>query len=145
MSEKLTVSSQHHDDGFWPSLIDPLRQFGATVANFFSPRADAANTEKHYEINLELPGVKEEDIEITLHDGVLMVKGEKRASREEKSKTFYFSERSYGMFQRSFRVPPDTNPEAIDASYADGVLTLLLPKLEPEKPAARRIEINRDK
>ena len=95
--------SPHSHSEWWPHLSDPLRRFGSKVAEFFTPASDAAATDDAYVVEVELPGVKEEDINIELHGNVVSVKGEKRSSHEEKGKTYYFSERSYGAFQRAFQ------------------------------------------
>ena len=94
-----------HEGGFWPSVMDPLRSAGEKIASFFAPSADAASTEDIYEINIELPGVSSENVGVELHDNVLTVKGEKRVEREQSGKTYYFSERRFGSFHRSFRLP----------------------------------------
>ncbi|MDD9905640.1 MAG: Hsp20/alpha crystallin family protein [Rhodospirillaceae bacterium] len=127
----------------WPHLFEPFRTAAASVANFFSPSADAANAENAYEINMELPGVAPEDIDVSLHDHVLTIKGEKKNSREEKTKTYYFTERSYGAFQRSFRLPGDVDASDIGADFNDGVLTLTLPKTSPAKREEEKIAVRR--
>ena len=127
----------------WPHLFEPFRNAVASVANFFSPSVDAANAEDAYEINMELPGVAPEDIDVPLHDHVLTIKGEKRNTREEKTKTYYFTERSYGAFQRSFRLPGDVDASDIGADFNDGVLTLTLPKTSPAKREEKKIAVRR--
>jgi len=117
-------------ESWWPHVVDPLRQLGAKIANFFTPTADAAALDEAYEVNLELPGVAEEDIEIEVRDGVMTVKGEKRSSRETEGRHFYFSERTYGAFQRAFRLPADVDEDRIEAHAEKGVLHVLMPKLE---------------
>ena len=109
-----------HEGGFWPHVLDPLRNAGEKIANFFAPSADVASTDDVYEIKIELPGVAEKDIAVELHDNVLVVKGEKRFEREENVKTYYFSERRFGAFHRSFRLPEDVDPEKISADFSDG-------------------------
>lgn len=135
-----TTGAAHGD--WWPYISGPFRNLGNRIHDFFSPQADAATTENAYQIELELPGVKEDDIDISLHDGVLMVKGEKRSEREEKGKSYYFSERAYGSFQRSFRLPGDVNPDKIDANFTNGVLSIKLPKREEVEDKTTRIAIN---
>ncbi|MBL4721792.1 MAG: Hsp20/alpha crystallin family protein [Alphaproteobacteria bacterium] len=125
----------------WPHLFEPFRSAAHSVANFFSPEADAANAEDRYEINIELPGVDAEDIDVTLHDHVLTIKGEKTENREEKGKTFYFSERRYGAFQRSFRLPSTVSADQVNATFKNGILTLGVPKLNPAQEEARKIPI----
>jgi len=136
-----TTSGTGHGD-WWPYVAEPFRNLGHRIQDFFSPHADAAATEGAYQIELELPGVDDGDIEITLHDNVLMIKGEKRAEREEKGKSYYFSERSYGAFQRSFRLPGDVNAEQINADFAKGILTVTLPKVAESEEKAKHIRIN---
>jgi len=91
--------------GFWPGVYAPLRAAGRQIADVFSPSTDAAATEATYEIAVELPGVAAEDIDVSVHDGTLVVKGEKRSSREEAGRSYFFTERGYGTFLRSFRCP----------------------------------------
>ncbi len=132
-----------HAAGFWPSIYEPLRGFGAKVAKFLTPASEASQAKDAYRIAVELPGVADEDVEVTVHDGVITVKGEKRAEKEEEGETWYFSERQYGAFSRSFRLPPDADGDKIDARMKDGVLTLVVPKVKPKEPEATRVKITR--
>ena len=141
MTEKSRALSALGNEHFWPRFFDPFREFGSMLSNFFSPTADAINKEDCYEIQVELPGVSEKDVEVSIENGVLTLKGEKRSEREEKDKNYYFSERRYGSFERSFRLPEDVKEADIKASYKDGVLRLMLPKTEPKKSASRKIEV----
>jgi HSP20 family protein len=127
--------------GFWPRLPSEIQSIARRVANYFAPESDASATQDAYEINVELPGVAQEDIDVSVHDNVLMVKGEKKYQREEKGKTYFFSERAYGAFQRSFRLPPDSHGDQIQANFKDGVLTILVPKSGPQKEKAQKIEV----
>ena len=136
-----TTPSTGHGD-WWPYLAEPFRNLGHRIQDFFSPQADAATTEEAYQIELELPGVDDGDIELTLNENVLVIKGEKRAGREEEGKSYYFSERSYGSFQRSFRLPGDVNAEQIKADFSRGILTVTLPKLAEREEKAKRIKVN---
>ena len=130
-----------HTAGFWPSLYEPFRNVGTKIADFFAPASEAGSDEDGYQIDLELPGVKKEDIEISQHEQVLTVKGEKRSNREERRGSVFFCERQYGAFQRTFRLPPDADAGAISASFKDGLLSLRIPRRAPKEPAARKIEI----
>lgn len=129
--------------GLWPNLYEPLRGLGGKLADWFAPAADAAAGEGYYEINVELPGVASEDVDVALHENVLTVRGEKRFAKREEGRSYFFSERSYGAFERSFRLPSDADPEKITADFKDGVLTLLVAKAGPPPERARRIEIRR--
>jgi HSP20 family protein len=127
--------------GWYPSILGPLQGIGQHIAEFFSPQSDAAATEGQYEINLELPGVSLDDIKIDVHDNNLTVQGEKRTEKEEKGKTYFFSERTFGAFQRSFRLPPNVAADKITAGFKDGVLTVRVPKAGPPPESSRRINI----
>ncbi|MEQ9491760.1 MAG: Hsp20/alpha crystallin family protein [Alphaproteobacteria bacterium] len=140
MVEKSDIASNPAD--WWSTFYRPVRQFGQQVAEFFSPSSDAAVSDDCYEINLELPGVSDDDISIEAHDNRLVVTGEKKSSHEESGKNYYFSERSYGSFRRSFRLPSDADEDRIDATHKDGVLTIRVPKTQPSKPSPKKIAIN---
>ena len=127
--------------GWWPNLYDPLRNFGQRVADWFAPRSEASAMQDYYEINVELPGVKAEDVDVSVHDNNLMVRGEKRSERQESGRTFFFSELEYGAFQRSFRLPADADGDKIDAAFKDGVLNLRVAKTDTSKQAGRKISV----
>lgn len=137
---KIPVDKGH---SAWPHLFEPFRNAATTVANFFSPDADAVNAERAYEINIELPGVTADDIDVALNDHVLTIKGEKKHTHEEKTKTYYFSERSYGAFQRSFRLPGDVDTNKIGADFDDGVLKLTLPKAASATSEQKKIQVRK--
>lgn len=126
---------------WWPNLYEPLRNLGEKVADWFAPRSDASALQDYYEINVELPGVKAEDLDISMQDNSLVIRGEKRSERQETGQSFYFSEREYGAFQRAFRLPPDADNDKIDAKFEYGVLCLKIAKQGQAKPATRKIEI----
>ncbi len=132
-----------HTAGWWPSVYEPLRQMGEKVADWFAPRSEASALEDYYEINVELPGVKAEDVDITMQDNSLAVRGEKRSDRKETGQSFYFSEREYGAFQRTFRLPEDADGDKIDAQFSDGVLRLKIAKQSPSMPSPKKIEIRK--
>lgn len=132
-----------HISGFWPSLYDPIRQMGERVAEWVAPASEAAGSDNAYQIAVELPGVAEEDIHLSVEDGVVMLKGEKRTEREEKGETWFFSERQYGSFSRSFRLPPDAEGEKVDAQLKDGVLNITIPKTAPKKQETAKVEIRK--
>ncbi|GKY89286.1 Hsp20/alpha crystallin family protein [Sinisalibacter aestuarii] len=129
--------------GLWPSLYDPFRTLGQRLTEFLSPASDAKLQDEKYHITIELPGVDEKDMELSVHDGVVTVQGEKKVEREEKGDTWYFSERQYGAFSRSFRLPPDADETAVDADLKDGVLTITVPKSEPKAKGAKKVEIRK--
>jgi len=132
-----------HTAGWWPNLYDPLRNIGQRVADWVAPRSDASALEDYYEINVELPGVKTEDVDVSLHDNSLMVRGEKRSEREEAGRTYFFSEREYGAFQQTFRLPPDADSDKIDAEFSDGILRLKIAKQTSLQAAGRTIPVRK--
>ena len=132
---------KHHTSGFWPSLTDPLRQFGARVADWLAPASEAGGNQDAYKISVELPGVKEQDIHLSIQDGTLTLSGEKRTEREEQGETWYFSERQYGAFNRSFKLPPNADAQSVDAVLQDGVLRITIGKLEPKHGEGTKVAI----
>lgn len=118
------------------------------IQNLWSPAVtgltplavDVAENDKTYTITAELPGVEEKNTEVTVDDGLLIIKGEKRQEKEEKGHSRFLSERSYGAFQRIFSLPRGTDPAGVRASFHNGVLTVTIPKVEQPKDV-RRVEI----
>jgi HSP20 family protein len=144
MLEGYVMVEKSHTAGqnmWWPSLMDPLRQAGERIADFFAPSTDASVTDQNYEIDIELPGVPSENIDVSVHDGTLTVRGDKHSERTDEGRTFFFSERSYGAFQRSFRLPEDANTEKIVAENKNGVLKLCIAKTATVDEKARQIKI----
>ncbi len=136
------VEKTHHG-GFWPSLYDPFRQMGERVAEWLAPASEAAGDDSSYRITVELPGVEENDINLTVADGVVTLKGEKRTERDEKGETWFFSERQYGSFRRSFRLPPDAVGDDVEARLKDGLLTIIVPKSAKRNPEGAKVEIRK--
>ena len=128
---------------FWPSLYDPLRQLGGKLGEWLAPAAEASSSENAYTISMELPGVAEDDIHLTVENGLVTVRGEKKTEREEKGDTWYFSERQFGSFQRSFRVPADADDAGVSAGRKEGVLTITLPRKAPQKQGGKRVKISK--
>jgi HSP20 family protein len=95
---------------------------------------DVAGGEKAYTVTVELPGCRMEDVHVDLQEGVLTIRGEKRSEREEKEEQRRYVERTYGSFSRSFRLPPDADPDHLEASLKDGVLAITIPRTEEAKP-----------
>ena len=93
------------------------------------------------EVTAEVPGLEADDIEITLSEGMLTVKGQKRDTREEKGKDYYVSERRYGSFTRSFRVPESVVEDKISAKFDKGVLSITLPKQARRARRAKSIQV----
>jgi HSP20 family protein len=105
-----------------------------------TPSVDIIENDDHFVVNAELPGVEKKDVKITVADGVLTLKGEKKHTYEEKSDRFQRVERSFGAFERSFTLPTSVKSDKIEASFANGILTISIPKAEQAK--AKEIEVN---
>lgn len=132
---------QTHTAGWLPNLYEPLRNIGQKVADWFAPRSEASVAEDCYEINIELPGVRSDDVDVSVHDNSITVRGEKQSKRQETGRTYFFCEREYGAFQRSFRLPPDAEKDRIEADFKDGVLSLKIGKRAANKPEGRKVEV----
>jgi HSP20 family protein len=104
-----------------------------TVGSVFSPAVDFSETKDTYIIKAELPGLKKEDVKVTLNNNVLTITGEKKSEYEKKEGNYHRIERSFGMFERSVSIPGAFKSDAIEAKYTDGLLTLTLPKTEEAK------------
>jgi HSP20 family protein len=140
---EVSMVESSHTAGRWPALYEPFRNFGQRVADWVAPRSDASVGEDAYEINIELPGVNPEDVDVSVHQNLLKVKGEKKSEREETGKDFFFSEREFGSFERSFRLPSDADPAKIEATFTDGVLKLRVARVVEKEPEATKVKIKR--
>ena len=107
----------------------------------YSPRVDVKENEAAYEISAELPGLEEQDVEVTVADGILVLKGEKSAEQEEQDNNYYRKERVYGSFERSFRLPDEVEADKVEANFKNGVLTVGLPKSEEAKSVVHKVTI----
>ena len=167
MAESVTKLPIKKEGGRWPSLwgsrpveslhreIDRLFEdfnrgwwrlpFGRSVEPMWqgeggwgtSPAVDVVENDKAFEITAELPGIDDKNVELTVSDGTLTIRGEKSEEKEEKQKGYYLSERRFGSFERSFGVPDNVEIDKIEAQFKNGVLTVTLPKgavaAKPEK------------
>src|SRR3954468_14887241 len=119
--------------GLFPQAAEPAR-------GILSPRVEVTETETDLRVIAELPGVKEQDIEVSLDDNVLSLRAEKKAERKEEKENTHFTERSYGMFQRSLQLPFTVNPDEVNAAFEHGVLTITVPKPKGREQR-RKIEV----
>jgi len=111
--------------------------------DFVSPDMDVKETAKEFLVEAELPGVDEKDISVTLTNGVLTLKGEKKLERDEKKDNYYLVERSYGSFQRSMRLPDTADEAKVEAKFANGVLKIAVAKRAEAVKPERKIEIKK--
>ncbi len=117
-----------------PSTTPALQTFG-------TPAVDIIEKPNEFRITAELPGMSDKDIDVKCADGVLTMRGEKKEEREEKDEDYFLSERRYGSFHRSFRLPESVDEDKIDATFKNGVLTITLPKRAESKKAEKKISI----
>jgi len=134
--------------------FEPLRElenWNERINRFFSdfhipdfkyyPHIDISEDEKNIYVEAEVPGVKKEDIKITLQDNILTITGEKKKEEKDSKRNFFRSERAYGSFTRSFTLPDDINPDSVDAKFENGILNIKISRTEKKKQNEKFIEI----
>ena len=135
-------------DTFLQGFGFPRQALGGNLAttlqsSFLKPSLNLSASEKEYSVTIELPGVDPEDVEITLEDRTLVIRGEKSHKQEENKANYYRVERSYGSFQRMLSLPADADLEAIDARFDKGVLHITLARTTTKASQSQSIEIRR--
>ncbi len=123
-----------------------FREFDNVLRNrvqdgIWSPKVNIVENEKGYTISAELPGVSKDDIDIDLKDNTLSIKGEKKVEAKDEKENYIRVESSYGKFERSFNVSDDIDRNSVNASFKDGVLTLVLNKKEESRPKQIKVEV----
>jgi HSP20 family protein len=132
-------------DEMGPMLAQALGRYGqrqgaaADATPAWAPALDIAERKDAYLITVELPGVKLDDLTITIEDGLLTIQGERRFADDSSDQQFHRVERRYGAFRRSITLPTHVMADAVEASFEDGVLQIMVPKAEEAKP--KRIQI----
>ena len=126
----------------WDLFDRMFEDFGLGLAREkeWIPSLDVTENDGEYVLTAEIPGLAKEDIDISLSEGLLTIKGEKKQEKKEETDTYHVVERSYGSFSRSLRIPSGVDLAGVKAETADGVLKVVLPKVEEEK--SRKIKIN---
>jgi HSP20 family protein len=132
--------------GFWASpfrtsmfSVEPLWRRHTPWGT--APAVDITESEKAYEITAELPGLDQENVEVKLSNGNIMIKGKKQEESEETKKDYYLHERRFGSFERIFQVPEGVDANKIDASFDKGVLHVRLPKKLEARTSEKKIEV----
>ena len=121
-------------------LARPSLPYAAPPA-LVAPDIDIRENDKEIVLEAELPGIDEKDVAVVVKNGVLSLKGEKKVERDEKKDAYHLSERSYGAFERSFRLPDGIDEDNIKASFEKGVLRIAMPKIAEKTPAEKKIAI----
>ncbi len=111
------------------------------AGRFFSPSMDVVESDKALEVTTELPGMSDKDVEVTIVDNMLTIRGEKKAETKEEKDDYHMIERSYGSFKRSLRLPFDVSVDKIDAQFKDGVLKVVLPKPPEVEAKTQKVAI----
>lgn len=111
-----------------------------TLADW-QPLTDITEDEKEYLVKVELPEMKKEDVQVNIENGILRIKGERKAEKEEKTKKYHRIERSYGTFERSFTLPEAADGTKVTAEYKDGILRVHLPKTEKAKATITQVKV----
>lgn len=142
-------------------VADPLtafhRDLNQAFSNFFrtfeagsgllpfgtGPRIEVAETNAAIEVKVELPGLDQKDVEVSIADGLLTVKGERKLEREDKRAGYTYSERSYGAFHRAIPLPPTIDADHAEASFRNGVLTVTVPKTGETESGGKRIDVKK--
>jgi HSP20 family protein len=128
-------------DDMWSGFEPSLFRWPGEALGAFRPSCDIAENDKEIVFSFELPGMKEDDVEVTLSDDRLTVKGEKKVEKEEEDKGYHLVERSFGSFQRSFALPPAVDAAKTTADFENGVLSITVPKTAEAKEATRKVKI----
>jgi HSP20 family protein len=123
--------------GRWPSASR------AEPAEISAPKVDVRENDKEFVFEAELPGIDEKNVQVTVRDGMLSLKGEKKSERDEKKDTYHLVERSYGSFERAFRLPDSADQEKIAADFNKGVLRVVVPKRPEAVKAEKKIPIGK--
>jgi len=116
-----------------------MAEYGA--GGEIAPRLDESEDDKAFHVDIELPGLDEKDVEVTLSDGLLTISGEKKATEAKENEHYLRRERAYGSFRRTLPLPNAVDDAKIKATFHNGVLTIDLPKAKEARAKVRRIEV----
>ena len=132
-------SLQNEMNRLFNTVFDTPAPGNGGQARRWVPAMDLLETQEHFVLRADLPGMKEEDVAIELEDNVLTISGERKAEHEDRQEGYYRVERAFGAFSRSLTLPKGVDAEAVTAAFTDGVLEVRIPKPEERKP--RKIAI----
>lgn len=128
-------------DRLWDSFFEGKPSRKAEEVGEWLPSLDVSETKNDVVVKADLPGMDPKEIDISLADGILSIKGEKKQEKEEKEENYHLIERSYGSFFRSVRLPREVQSEKINASYKNGILKVTLPKSEEARKKEIKIKV----
>ena len=130
------------DFGGLPSLQEELERLIESPLRGWAPALDVYEDKDNFVVHTELPGLKREDIEVTLQDGVLVISGERKTEEKRNEGEIRRQERHYGKFQRALTLPASVAADKVKAQYKDGILTVTVPKAEEAKPRKIDVSVN---
>lgn len=130
----------HVFEDFW-NRVENGWNGRSNVVGMFGPSTDVTETDKSVDVSVELPGMTEDDIDISLSSDAMTIRGEKKIEHEEERKGVYMSERSYGSFYRTVPLPAGVDTDKADATFKNGVLTISLPKTAEAQAKIKRIPV----
>jgi HSP20 family protein len=128
-------------DRMWDSFFDERSRRKLEDRGEWLPSLDVSETKNEIVVKAEIPGIDPKDMDISLTDGVLTIKGEKKQEKEERDENYHLIERSYGTFARSVRLPKEVTNDKIGATYKNGLLTVTLPKSEETRKKEIKIKV----
>jgi HSP20 family protein len=129
----------HQMSGLFAQALGQRQATAASATPAWAPALDISERKDAYLVTVELPGVKMDDLEITLEDGLLIIQGERHFAHDSSEQRFHRVERCYGAFRRAITLPAHVQADAVQATVEDGVLEILVPKAEEAKP--KRIQV----
>jgi len=121
--------------------FEDFANFGFSFTDNFNPRIDISEDDNNINVVAEIPGVKKEDLKITLQDNILTIEGEKKKEEEKKGKNYYRAERVFGSFKRCFTLPAEVDSDNVEAKFEDGMLRINMKKLHPKPKNEKVIEL----
>ena len=143
------ITMPRTDGSFFPKYMrsffeDMNRDFDGlqTSTQSYVPRVDISDDANNIYVHAELPGLTKDTVKVTVSDGLLILRGEKKHEEKKENRNYFRIERRYGEFVRQFTLPDNVDEENVRANFANGILEITIPKKEPEKPKEREVPIN---
>lgn len=135
------VSLRHEMNDLFQRFFGEALDGGEVAMEAWAPRVDMEESDKEIVIKADLPGVEPKDVEISIADNMLILKGEKKEEREIKKKNYHRTERFIGQFYRQIPLPPGADPEKVSASSSKGVITITVPKTMAAQPKKVAVQV----
>ena len=128
-------------DKIFNEFFSNYDEFEPRAIDFFVPRSDILETKNEYKVLIDIPGMEEKDVDVSVNNGVLQISGKKEHSEENKDAQVHRIERSYGSFKKTIQLPKNVSEDKIEANFKNGVLEILLPKTEESKEETKKIKV----